>query len=98
MVGQSDPKYPRAYEGISARFTFTERRHGHGFAVTRASYIPTSWNLYTPGHPIRVRPVVQALAHHRGDRPRLLTALRMTTAAVDGLNPHGDTTPGLRRN
>jgi poly-gamma-glutamate synthesis protein (capsule biosynthesis protein) len=96
MVGQSDPKYPRAYEGISARFTFTETRHG--FAVTRAAYLPTSWNVYTPGHPIRVRPVVTSLAHHRGDRPRLLTALAMTRSAVDGLNPHGDTTPGLRRN
>lgn len=60
MVGQSDPAYPRAYEGISARFTFT--RTAHGFRVTRATYIPTSWNVYSPGNPIRVRPVVSSLA------------------------------------
>jgi poly-gamma-glutamate synthesis protein (capsule biosynthesis protein) len=96
MVGQSDPRYPRAYEGISVRFTFTERRHG--FAVTRAAYIPTSWNVYSPGNPIRVRPVVATLAHGQGDRPRLFEARRMTRLAVDGLNPHGKTTPGLRQN
>jgi poly-gamma-glutamate synthesis protein (capsule biosynthesis protein) len=96
MVGQSDPRYPRAYEGISVRFTFTERRHG--FAVTRAAYIPTSWNVYSPGNPVRVRPVDTALAHGQGDRPRLLEARRMTRLAVDGLNPHGKTTPGLRQN
>jgi len=96
MVGQSDPKYPRAYEGISVRFTFSER--ARGFAVTRAAYIPTSWNVYSPGHPIRVRPVDAALAHGDGDRPRLLEARRMTRLAVDGLNPANDTTRGLREN
>jgi hypothetical protein len=96
MVGQSDPKYPRAYEGISVRFTFTEQKHG--FAVTRAAYIPTSWNVYSPGHPIRVRPVLAALRHGVGDRARLLEARRMTRLAVDGLDPHGDPSPGLRQN
>jgi poly-gamma-glutamate capsule biosynthesis protein CapA/YwtB (metallophosphatase superfamily) len=95
MVGQSDTAYPRAYEGISMRFTFRESRHG--FRVTDAAYIPTSWNHYSPGHPIRVRPVVSALRHHVGDRARLLEALRMTRLAVDGLDPQGDTTPGLRQ-
>jgi hypothetical protein len=96
MVGQSDPTYPRAYEGISVRFTFTEGTHG--FAVTRAAYVPTSWNVYSPGHPIRVRPVLAALAHGDEDRARLLEARRMTRIAVDGLNPDGDTTRGLREN
>lgn len=96
MVGQSDPAYPRAYEGISARFTFT--RTAHGFRVTRATYIPTSWNVYSPGNPIRVRPVVSSLAQGHGDRSRLLEALHWTTRAVDGADPAGDTTPGLRRN
>jgi poly-gamma-glutamate synthesis protein (capsule biosynthesis protein) len=96
MVGQSDPTYPRAYEGISVRFTFAEGTHG--FAVTRAAYVPTSWNVYSPGHPIRVRPVLAALAHGDGDRARLLEARRMTRIAVDGLNPDGDTTRGLREN
>jgi hypothetical protein len=95
MVGQSDTAYPRAYEGISVRFTFRET--GHGFRVTRASYIPTWWNHYSPGHPIRVRPVLSALRHGVGDRARLLEARRMTRLAVDGLAPRGDTTPGLRQ-
>ena len=95
MVGQSDTAYPRAYEGISVRFTFRESRHG--FGVTYAAYIPTWWNHYSPGHPIRVRPVLSALRHDVGDRARLLEARRMTRLAVDGLDPRDDTTPGLRQ-
>jgi poly-gamma-glutamate synthesis protein (capsule biosynthesis protein) len=95
MVGQSDTRYPRAYEGISVRFTFRETRHG--FRVTRAAYIPTWWNHYSPGHPIRVRPVLSALRHGVGDRGRLLEARRMTRLAVDGLEERGDTVPGLRQ-
>jgi poly-gamma-glutamate capsule biosynthesis protein CapA/YwtB (metallophosphatase superfamily) len=93
MVAQSDTLYPRAYEGISVRFTFTERKDG--FAVTDAAYIPTVWNHYSPGDPIRVRPVDADLARGQGDRARLLEARAMTRLAVNGLNPHGDTTPGL---
>jgi poly-gamma-glutamate synthesis protein (capsule biosynthesis protein) len=100
MVGQSDPAYPRAYEGISVRFTFSQT--AHGFRVTRAAYIPTAWNVYSPGHPIRVVPVRRALAGRTDpgglSRSRLLEALRMTRRAVDGLDPHGDTSPGLREN
>jgi hypothetical protein len=94
MVAQSDPAYPRAYEGISVRFTFREQRHG--FRVVRATYIPTWWNVYSPGHPIRVLRVDAALRHDVADRSRLLEARRMTRLAVNGLNPGGDTTPGLR--
>jgi hypothetical protein len=94
MVGQSDPAYPRAYEGISVRFAFAETREG--FRVTRAAYIPTSWNVYSPGDPIRVRPVLAALRRGAGDRARLLEARRMTRLAVDGLHPREGTTPGLR--
>jgi len=90
MVGQSDTAYPRAYEGISVRFTFRET--GHGFRVTRAEYIPTWWNHYSPGNPIRVRPVLRALRHGVSDRARLLVARRMTQLAVNGM----DATPGLR--
>jgi poly-gamma-glutamate synthesis protein (capsule biosynthesis protein) len=85
MVGQSDTAYPRAYEGISVRVTFRETRHG--FRVARAAYVPTSWNHYSAGQPIRVRPVVTALRHGVGDRARLLEARRMTRLAVDGLDP-----------
>jgi hypothetical protein len=94
MVAQSETAYPRAYEGISVRFTFREARHG--FRVTRAAYIPTWWNHYTPGNPIRVRPVLGALRHDVADRARLLEARGMTRLAVDGLEPHADTPLGLR--
>jgi poly-gamma-glutamate synthesis protein (capsule biosynthesis protein) len=94
MVAQSDTLYPRAYEGITVRFTFTQGRQG--FRVTRAAYIPTYWNHYTPGHPIRIQRVDRALAHGAADRSRLLEARRMTRLAVNGLVRHGDTTPGLR--
>jgi poly-gamma-glutamate capsule biosynthesis protein CapA/YwtB (metallophosphatase superfamily) len=94
MVAQSDTRYPRAYEGITVRFRFTQS--GQGFRVTRASYVPTYWNHYTPGHPIRIQRVDRALAHHAPNRASLLEAQRMTRLAVNGLVRHGDTTPGLR--
>ena len=94
IVGQSDTAYPRAYEGISVEFTFHET--GHGFRVADATYIPTWWNVYSPGHPIRVTPVLDALRNGGANRARLLEARRMTELAVDGLNRHSDTTPGLR--
>jgi poly-gamma-glutamate capsule biosynthesis protein CapA/YwtB (metallophosphatase superfamily) len=86
MVAQSDPRYPRAYEGITVRFTFREARHG--FRVTRAEYLPTTWNVYSPGHPIRIQRVDAALASGAPDRTRLVEARRMTRVAVNGL---GDT-------
>jgi poly-gamma-glutamate capsule biosynthesis protein CapA/YwtB (metallophosphatase superfamily) len=93
MVAQSDVRYPRAYEGITVRFTFTQQ--GHGFRVSRAEYLPTYWNHLAPGRPIRIQQVDRALAGGTGDRARLLEARRMTRIAVTGLNPGGDTTPGL---
>jgi poly-gamma-glutamate synthesis protein (capsule biosynthesis protein) len=54
MVAQSDLRYPLAYQGITVRFTFREQTTGR-FRVTRAAYIPTSWNAYSPGHPIRIQ-------------------------------------------
>ncbi len=53
MVAQQDAARPDTFQGILARFTFTERRSGR-FAVTRASYVPIGWNLAHPGSPIRV--------------------------------------------
>jgi poly-gamma-glutamate capsule biosynthesis protein CapA/YwtB (metallophosphatase superfamily) len=94
MVAQSDPRYPRAYEGITVRFRFTESRRG--FRVDRAAYIPTYWNHYTPGTPIRIQRVDRALALGAPDRERLLEARRMTRLAVDGLATRGGTTPALR--
>jgi hypothetical protein len=96
MVAQSSSGLPRAYEGISVRFTFTQT--SRGFHVTRAAYLPTTWNVYSAGHPIRVRPVRASLARGVGDEPRLREALRMTRIAVHGLSPHAGATPGLREN
>ncbi len=54
MVAQQDPARTDTYQGILARFTFTERRSGR-FAVTRAAYAPIGWNVWRPGvAPIRV--------------------------------------------
>jgi poly-gamma-glutamate synthesis protein (capsule biosynthesis protein) len=94
MVAQSDPRYPRAYEGITVRFRFTET-HG-AFHVDRAAYIPTYWNHYAPGTPIRIQRVDRALALGAPDRARLLEAQQMTRLAVDGLATRGGTTPPLR--
>jgi hypothetical protein len=93
MVAQSDTLYPRAYEGITVRFRFTESRTG--FRVDRAAYFPTYWNHYSPGRPIRIQRVDRALAHGAPDRARLLEARRMTRLAVNGLATRGTTT-GLR--
>ena len=54
MVAQQDPGRADTFQGILARFTFTERRSGR-FSVTRAAYAPIGWNLWQPGSsPIRV--------------------------------------------
>jgi poly-gamma-glutamate capsule biosynthesis protein CapA/YwtB (metallophosphatase superfamily) len=94
MVAQSDPRYPRAYEGITVRFRFTESHRG--FRVDRAAYIPTYWNHYAPGTPIRIQRVDRALALGAPDRERLLEARRMTRLAVRGLATRGGTSPALR--
>ena len=47
MVAQQDPARADTYQGILARFTFTERRSGR-FAVTRAAYAPIGWNVWHP--------------------------------------------------
>jgi poly-gamma-glutamate capsule biosynthesis protein CapA/YwtB (metallophosphatase superfamily) len=92
MVAASDPRYPRAYEGITVRFTF--RDSAHGFRVSRAQYVATTWNT-SAGGPIRIQRVEDALAHGAADRTRLLEARRMTRLAVRGSDKPGDTTRGL---
>ena len=69
------------YQGILARFTFTERRSGR-FAVTRAAYAPIGWNVWHPGSaPIRVVRLREA-------RPPM-----QVTSYVEGLGAQ----PGLHR-
>jgi poly-gamma-glutamate synthesis protein (capsule biosynthesis protein) len=88
-VAQSEVSRPRAYEGITVAFTFRETRH-RGFVVDRAEYVPTYWNHYSAGHPIRVQRVVRALARGVGDQARLREALDATRSAVNLLgHPRG---------
>jgi hypothetical protein len=54
MVAQSELGRPDAYEGITVELELTERKGG-GFDVSRIGYLPTQWNHYTPGNPIRVQ-------------------------------------------
>ena len=63
--------------------SFTFRETPHGFVVSRAAYVPTYWNHYASGRPIRIQRVVRALARGVGDRARLEEALAATRAAVD---------------
>jgi poly-gamma-glutamate synthesis protein (capsule biosynthesis protein) len=77
MVAQNQTTIPATYQGISATFTFTEQPDGT-FEVSRAAYVPTAWNHYTPGNPIRIttdptptqltqiRDAVHLLGHTRG--------------------------------
>jgi poly-gamma-glutamate synthesis protein (capsule biosynthesis protein) len=53
QVAQSEVARPSAYEGITVRFDLTEQAGGR-WRVTRAAYLPTQWNHWTPGHPIRI--------------------------------------------
>jgi poly-gamma-glutamate synthesis protein (capsule biosynthesis protein) len=93
MVAQSDTGFPRAYEGITVLFRFTER-HGR-FVVTRAAYLPTVWNHVSGPAPIRIRRVGGTIPRGAPDRARLLEARRMTSRAVTGLEPRRDTVPRL---
>ncbi|WP_232678973.1 CapA family protein [Nocardioides sp. R-C-SC26] len=98
MVAQQEPSRPATYQGISVRFEFTERdpSRGGGFAVTRAAYIPTTWNLYGgSANPIRIVRINRALRAGWPDaamRARLLAARAAIRDAVDGLGR----APGLR--
>ncbi len=71
MVAQSEIGRQEAYEGITVQVELSEREEG-GWRVSGLSYLPTQWNHYTPGHPIRIR---RASGAH-------LASIR---AAVDGL-------------
>jgi poly-gamma-glutamate capsule biosynthesis protein CapA/YwtB (metallophosphatase superfamily) len=55
MVAQSELGRPPAYEGITIELEMTERVEGR-FDVGRIAYVPTQWNHYRPGNPIRIQP------------------------------------------
>ncbi len=81
-VAQSETSRPRAYEGITVGFRFRETPN-RGFVVDRAEYVPTYWNHYSAGRPIRIQRVVRALAGGLSDQARLREALTATRTAVN---------------
>lgn len=88
-IGAHQTSVPRAYEGITTRFTFTEQAGGR-FTVSKAEYIPTYWNNLATG-PIRIVLAKQAVAAGTGDVARYQQALNYTRAAVNLFGP----APGL---
>ncbi len=59
MVAQSELDRPAAYEGITIRVEVAERPDG-GWRISGLSYLPTQWNHYAPGHPVRITPATGA--------------------------------------
>jgi poly-gamma-glutamate capsule biosynthesis protein CapA/YwtB (metallophosphatase superfamily) len=55
MVAQSELGRPTAYEGLTIELQVTENGDGR-FDVSRIAYVPTQWNHYRPGNPIRIQP------------------------------------------
>lgn len=53
QVAQNESTRVATYEGITVDLELTERPDG-SFRVTRAAYLPTQWNHYSPGNPIRI--------------------------------------------
>lgn len=59
QIAQNEVTRPATHEGITVEFELTEQPDG-GFTVSRAAYVPTQWNHYSPGSPIRIEPAVGA--------------------------------------
>ncbi|QWW19331.1 CapA family protein [Schaalia sp. 19OD2882] len=89
MVANHETSRPRAYEGVTARFEFTEKADGR-FEVTKAQYVPTMVTVWwNPGDDLRVWPVVKALATGQGEGPRLEEARARVSEAVHALGENG---------
>lgn len=55
QIAQNESTRVATYEGITIDFDLTERPDDT-FRVSRAAYVPTQWNHYSPGNPIRIVP------------------------------------------
>lgn len=84
LVAQHLASVPAGYEGVTARFTFTETPDGR-FVVNRAEYLPTLVTRYSAGSPARVLMVNESLATGTGDADRLQVALERTRRVVHSL-------------
>ncbi len=73
MVATPPRDLRRSHEGVSARFTFSERNDG-SFAVTGAQYIPTMMDSYWAGQTPVLRAVLPALDAGDGWTRDLLAA------------------------
>jgi len=71
MVAQSELDRPEAYEGITVQVEVAEGADGD-WRIDGLAYLPTQWNHYTPGRPVRIE---RATGTH-------LASIR---AAVDGV-------------
>ncbi len=87
MIAQQETNRANTYEGITVRFLFTEQKSGR-FLVSRAAYVPTTWNVLGAGRPIRIQRVVRALQKGRGNRAHLLGVQADIRAAVNGHGRH----------
>lgn len=86
LIAQHKRSVVRGYEGVTARFTWTEQADG-SFSVTKAEYIPTYVSHWSPTKSARVYVVSEALAKGQDDRRRLLQAQQRTRAVVRRYNP-----------
>lgn len=84
LVAAHRAEVPRGYEGITTRFTFTEKADGT-FAVTEAEYFPTMVTFGTGHPPARLYLVNQALADGTGPLDRLQLARDRTHEIVHRL-------------
>ncbi|MPZ60046.1 MAG: CapA family protein [Propionibacteriales bacterium] len=95
MVAQQETDVTGVYEGVTARFTFRERRGGR-FAVHKAEYIPTYITPYDPGTP-RMRLLRTTRALETGHPDASARALSASLARVnEAVNLLGARSHGLR--
>lgn len=89
LVANHEVERRRAYEGVSSRFTFSERNDGT-FEVTRAEYVPTMVTEWWPGLDLRLWPVVGTLDRGEGETELLRIAREKSHEAVFALGvPEG---------
>ncbi|MEA5155406.1 CapA family protein [Raineyella sp.] len=95
QIAQQMPSQPTTFEGITARFTFTETASGR-FEATDPTAIPTYVTRYAAGRPIRLVHVTAALAGDAPvpagvDRATLERALTRTMSTVRARGAEGIT-------
>ncbi len=88
LIAQHKKVVVRGYEGVTARFTWTEQPDGT-FKVSKAEYIPTIVSDYSPSKSARVYIVSKALKEGKYNRTRLLAAQERTRKVVRMYSPPG---------